>query len=51
MKKTVEKLLKAIRKHCLECCGHQKDEVKKCEMKDCPLWDFRLGKTNKEKKK
>lgn len=51
MKKTVEKLLKAIRLYCLECCGNQKEEVKKCEIKDCKLWQYRFGKITKEKKK
>ena len=37
----------AIRKKCLECSGNNKIEVRKCEIKDCPLYRYRLG-TEKE---
>ena len=36
--------IKAIRAKCLDCCCDQRDEVKLCPAKDCPLWPFRLGK-------
>jgi hypothetical protein len=36
--------LKAIRLNCLDCVGGSRDEVKKCEIKDCPLYKFRFGK-------
>lgn len=36
--------LKAIKAKCLDCCCGQYVEVKNCTCKDCPLWDFRLGK-------
>jgi len=35
--------LKAIRFKCLECSGTPQ-EVKKCEIFDCPLWPLRAGK-------
>lgn len=35
---------KAIRMKCLECSGGQRAEVRLCEMRECPLWPFRLGK-------
>ena len=36
--------IKAIRAKCLDCCCDQRDEVKLCPAKDCPLWPFRMGK-------
>ena len=36
--------IKAIRAKCMDCCYDQRDEVKLCPAKDCPLWPFRLGK-------
>lgn len=36
--------IKAIRAKCLDCCCDQREEVKLCPAKDCPLWQFRLGK-------
>jgi len=36
--------LKAIKAHCLDCCGGSRREVKACEIADCPLHPFRLGK-------
>lgn len=35
---------KAIRAKCLDCCCGQKDEVKMCPAKECPLWPYRMGK-------
>lgn len=31
----------AIRKKCLDCSGGMINEVKRCPIKDCPLWTFR----------
>lgn len=36
--------LKAIRAKCLDCCAKNSAEVKRCEIEDCPLWQFRFGK-------
>ncbi len=36
--------IKAIKAKCLDCCCGQREEVRECPMKDCPLWQFRLGK-------
>ena len=36
--------MKAIRKHCTECCGGNTNEVNKCEVVICPLWPFRKNK-------
>lgn len=39
---------KAIRLKCLDCCCGNSLEVRKCTIKSCPLYDFRMGKTPKE---
>jgi len=39
--------LKAIRYHCLECVGFNKEEVERCTCPLCPLYPYRMG----EKKK
>ena len=31
----------AIRSHCLECCGYQRDEVAQCTAPACPLYPYR----------
>ena len=41
MSKTTMK--KAIKEKCLDCCCGQREEVKLCPAKTCPLWDYRLG--------
>lgn len=41
--------LKAIRLKCIDCCNGNKNEVKKCPIKNCPLYIFKLGKTQKDK--
>ena len=35
--------LKAIRKHCLECVGKCREEVRTCTGTDCWLWPYRFG--------
>ena len=35
--------LKAIKKHCLECSGYEKKQVRECVIKDCALFPFRQG--------
>jgi hypothetical protein len=35
--------LKAVRRHCLECCNGSAHEVSLCAAKSCPLWPFRFG--------
>lgn len=39
--------LKAIRAKCLDCCCGQANEVKICEIHDCPLYEYRFGKGHK----
>ncbi len=36
--------LKSIRKKCIDCCGDQLAEVRRCHITECPLWPFRMGK-------
>ena len=43
--------LRAIRARCLDCCGFQEGEVRRCPSKDCPLWKFRFGKNTTGQKK
>jgi len=40
--------MRAIRKKCLDCAGSP-SEVKKCEVKACPLFPYRLGKNPNRK--
>ena len=35
--------LKAIKKHCLECSGYEKKQVRECVIKDCVLYEYRQG--------
>lgn len=39
--------LKAIRKKCLDCSAGQPSEVRNCEIVDCPLFIYRMGKNPK----
>lgn len=36
--------IKAIRKNCLDCSGGSIKDARECVIKDCPLYDYRLGK-------
>jgi len=31
----------AIEAKCWDCCCQQREEIRECPMKDCPLWEFR----------
>ena len=33
----------AIRAKCIDCCGGNSEEVRRCSMLDCSLWPFRMG--------
>ena len=35
--------LKAIKKHCLECSGYEKKQVRECAITDCVLYEYRRG--------
>ena len=36
-------VLAAVRANCVECCGGQTSEVRKCTATHCALWAFRMG--------
>jgi hypothetical protein len=40
---TIRKLLKAIRKNCLECSGGEIRGVEECPMRSCFLYPYRMG--------
>lgn len=33
----------AIRAKCMDCCCDYSPEVRNCEIKNCPLWIYRMG--------
>ena len=39
--------LKSIRAKCMECCCGQAKEVKLCNLSECPLFPYRMGKRPK----
>lgn len=39
---------KAIRLKCIDCCGGNMAEVRKCPAEHCPLWRYRMGKEIKD---
>ena len=41
--------VKSIRKMCLECTGGRPGLVRNCEITDCPLYFFRMGKNPNRK--
>ncbi|MAT59750.1 MAG: hypothetical protein CMF23_17390 [Ignavibacteriae bacterium] len=41
--------VKAIKKHCLECSGNSKKEVRECLINNCPLYPYRMGKNPNRK--
>ena len=45
------KLLKTIRKKCLDCSGGYTEEVLNCEILECPLYPYRMGLNYKKEEK
>lgn len=41
--------IKAIRAKCLDCTNGQFNEVRECELSECPLFEYRMGHRPKEK--
>lgn len=39
----LEKVMSAVRKHCLNCSGGSLSEVKQCRVKDCALYEYRCA--------
>ena len=35
--------MEVIRAKCLDCCGEQESEVRKCVSFTCPNWPYRMG--------
>lgn len=44
-------MAKAIRLHCLDCSGFYEADVRNCELKNCPLYPYRMGPGRSTKKK
>ena len=44
--------IKSIREKCKQCCICNYKEIKECNIIDCPIWPYRMGKrpTPEEKK-
>jgi hypothetical protein len=40
---TSSSVLAAVRAHCVDCCGGEAAEARKCVVTSCPLWPFRMG--------
>lgn len=38
---------KAIRLKCLDCCCGNSAEVRRCDLRKCPLWIYRMGSEKK----
>lgn len=41
-------LRKAIKEKCIDCCGSL-SEARHCQIKDCPLYQYKLGEIKKRK--
>lgn len=41
--------IQAIKKKCLECSNGNKDEIRDCLIKTCPLYDFRISVRHRRK--
>jgi len=44
----VPRPLRAIRDNCIDCCAGEQAEVKRCQICDCPLWYYRMGRALKQ---
>jgi len=42
---------KAIRLKCIDCCGGNMAEVRRCPAENCPLWRYRMGKEENDELK
>ncbi len=36
-------VLEAVKAKCVDCCGGEKSEARKCVATGCTLWPFRMG--------
>lgn len=37
------RIIGVIRAKCLDCCGGQPSEVRRCVLTSCPLWPYRMN--------
>jgi len=37
------RMIRAVHTHCVDCCAGSPVEVRRCEIRDCALWPFRLA--------
>lgn len=44
MKEQPKNPMAAIRAKCLDCTCGAVSRIKNCEVKDCPIWEYRMGK-------
>ncbi len=40
--------IQSIRMKCRDCCANQLAKIRKCQITDCPLHPYRMGKRPKE---
>ncbi len=48
MKASKSMIMKAVVAKCMDCCCGDRSEVRNCTITKCPLYVFRLGKTDVE---
>lgn len=41
--KVHDRLLRVIRRKCIQCSNGMKSEADECPIQDCPLWKYRKG--------
>lgn len=41
--KLIDNLLEAIHENCLSCCCSEREEIRLCPSKNCPLYKWRFG--------
>ncbi len=45
---SVTRFSEAIRLKCLDCSVYELAEVRRCEIRNCPLWKFRDGRRTRK---
>jgi len=43
-------MLKAIRLKCYDCSAYNQLEIERCDIEDCPLWEFRSGRARRDRR-
>ncbi len=44
----LQELLSAVRKNCISCAGGTREETQFCSVLECPLWEWRFGRSPAE---